>query len=139
MSDFSNITVAHQDDDKVALLVDGKPISERYAVQFESNIVDELKALQDGKALKLFDQFIFSHSDLNFEHAYSYVTCMVKADSDYKVVCNFVYRITAAGQAPMENVITKQGQPMSSEDIREFIDKHVAMSLNEYTDLKYAY
>ena len=27
MSDFSNITVAHQDDDKVALLVDGKPIS----------------------------------------------------------------------------------------------------------------
>ena len=139
MSDFSNITVAHQDDDKVALLVDGKPISERYAVQFESNIVDELKALQDGKALKLFDQFIFSHSDLNFEHAYSYVTCMVKADSDYKVVCNFVYRITASGQAPMENVITKQGQPMTSEDIREFIDKHVAMSLNEYTDLKYAY
>ena len=74
MSDFSNITVAHQDDDKVALLVDGKPISERYAVQFESNIVDELKALQDGKALKLFDQFIFSHRDLNFKHAYSYVT-----------------------------------------------------------------
>ena len=52
---------------------------------------------------------------------------------------NFVYRITAEGQAPAEHVITKQGQAMTPQDIREFINNHVAMSLDKYTDLNYAY
>ena len=59
MSAFNNITVENHDDNKVSLLIDGKPISEKFGVQFESSIVDELKALEDGKALQLFDQFIF--------------------------------------------------------------------------------
>lgn len=139
MSDFNNITVNHHDDQKVSLLIDGKPISEKFGVQFESSIVDELKALDEGKALQLFDQFIFSHSDLNFEHKYRYVTSMVKLEDQFKLQTNFVYRITAEDKPPMENVITKQGEAMSPEDISEFINKHVQMSLKQYTDLKYAY
>lgn len=139
MSDFNNITVNHHDDQKVSLLIDGKPISEKFGVQFESSIVDELKALDEGKALQLFDQFIFSHSDLNFEHKYRYVTSMVKLEDQFILQTNFVYRITAEDKPPMENVITKQGEAMSPEDISEFINKHVQMSLKQYTDLKYAY
>lgn len=139
MSDFNNITVNHHDDQKVSLLIDGKPISEKFGVQFESSIVDELKALDEGKALQLFDQFIFSHSDLNFEHKYRYVTSMVKLEDQFILQTNFVYRITAEDKPPMENVITKQGETMSPEDISEFINNHVQMSLKQYTDLKYAY
>lgn len=54
---------------------------------------------------------------------------------------NFVYKITASGQPPIEHVITKQGEPMSAEDVREFIQafSHIAKSLSDYTDLNYAY
>ncbi len=68
MSDFSNVTVTQNDDDTVSLLIDHKPISERYGMKFSASIVDELKALADGQNMKLFDQFVFSHTDLNFEH-----------------------------------------------------------------------
>lgn len=139
MSDFNNITVNHHDNQKVSLLIDGKPISEKFGVQFESSIVDELKTLEDGKALQLFDQFIFSHSDLNFDHKYRYVTSIVKADDQFTLHTNFVYRITATDKPPMENLITKQGQPMSPEDIQEFILKNIQTAMTQYTDLKYAY
>ncbi len=139
MSNFNNITVSHHDDQKVSLLIDGKPISEKFGVQFESSIVDELKALEEGKALQLFDQFIFSHSDLNFEHKYRYVTSLIKLNGSFVLQTNFVYRITAEDKPPMENAITNQGQLLSPEEIQEFIQKNVKTAMTQYTDLKYAY
>lgn len=139
MTDFNNISVTHHDDNKVTLLIDGKPISEKFGVQFESSIVDELKALEEGKALQLFDQFIFSHSDLNFEHKYRYVTSILKTESNYTLQTNFVYRITAEDKPPMENAITNQGKLLSPEEIQEFINKNVQTAMTQYTDLKYAY
>lgn len=139
MSDFSNITVTSHDDGKVSLFISNQPISERYDIHLDATIVDELKALEDGKSLKLFNQFIFSHTDLNFEHHYSYATVILKTETEYQLHRNFVYKITAETQEPVEHVITKQGQPMHSEDVREFINSHIAMSLDKYTDLNYAY
>lgn len=140
MSDFSNITVTENEDGQLSLSVAGKPISEKYSVTFEPGIVDELKALVSGQSLKLFDQFIFSHTDLNFEHSYRYVTSMIREeDENYRVATSFVYRITAESQEPFEHVITRQGQPMSPQDIYEFIQAHMLKSLNDYTDLAYAY
>ena len=139
MTDFNNISVTHHDDNKVTLLIDGKPISEKFGVQFESSIVEELKALEEGKALQLFDQFIFLHSDLNFEHKYRYVTSILKSESNYTLKTNFVYRITTDGKPPMENAITNQGELLSPEEIQEFINKNVQTAITQYTDLKYAY
>ena len=139
MSDFSNITVTTHEDGMVSLLINGQAISEKYGMKFEASILDELQALEAGQNLKLFDQFIFSHTDLNFEHHYSYVTGIYKQAEDYAVYKNFVYRILVDGQAPVEHVITKQGQPMSAEDVRECIQAHIQKSLTDYTDLKYAY
>ena len=139
MSNFSNITVNHHENDKVSLLIDGQAISERYDIHLDKTIIDEIQAIEEGAALKLFEQFIFSNTDLNFEHHYIYTTSIVLNDSNYSISRNFVYRITAEGQAPAEHVITKQGQAMTPQDIREFINNHVAMSLDKYTDLNYAY
>ena len=139
MSNFSNVTVTHNDDDSVSLLIDQKPISERYGMKFSATIVDELKALAQGQSLKLFEQFVFSHTDLNFEHSYRYVTCVINQESGYITSSNFVYKITAVDQQPIEHVITKQGQAMTAEDVREFINAHLQKSLSDYTDLKYAY
>ena len=139
MTDLNNITVTTLEDGMVSLLVDQQPISEKYGMKFDASIVDDIQALENGQKLKLFDQFIFSHTDLNFEHHYSYVTGIYKQAEDYAVYKNFVYRILVDGQAPVEHVITKQGQPMSAEDVREFIQAHIQKSLTDYTDLKYAY
>lgn len=139
MSDFSNITVTPTEDDMISLLVDGQPISAKYGMKFDPSIVNDLQSLEVGQNAKLFEQFIFSHTDLNFEHAYFYVTCIQKQDTGYQVITNFVYRITAQEQAPFEHVITKQGQAMTPEDVNEFIQAHLQKSLTDYTDLKYAY
>lgn len=139
MSDFSNITVTPTEDDMISLLVDGQPISAKYGMKFVPSIVNDLQSLEVGQNAKLFEQFIFSHTDLNFEHAYFYVTCIQKQDAGYQVITNFVYRITAQEQAPFEHVITKQGQAMTPEDVNEFIQAHLQKSLTDYTDLKYAY
>ena len=139
MSDFSNISVTTLDDGMVSLLVDGQPISEKYGMKFESSIVDELKALEVGKNLKLFDQFVFSHTDLNFEHTYKYITAILREEAGFKVSKNFVYIIKIEGQPEIDHVITKQGQPMTDTDVREFIQAHIQKSLTDYTDLKYAY
>lgn len=139
MSDFNNISVTHHDDNKVSLLIDGKPISEKFGVQFESSIVDELKALEDGKALQLFDQFIFAHTDHNFEHKYRYVTSIIKTNDHFTIQTNFVYRLTADGKPPMENAITNQGKLLTPDEIKEFITKNVQTAMTQYTDLKYAY
>ena len=139
MSNFSNITVNHHENDKVSLLIDGQPISERYDIHLDNTIIEEIQAIEEGASLKLFEQFIFSNTDLNFEHRYIYITSIVLKDSNYSIARNFVYRITAESQEPAEHVITKQGQVMTPQDIREFINNHVAMSLDKYTDLNYAY
>ncbi|WP_122900790.1 hypothetical protein [Acinetobacter sp. B51(2017)] len=139
MSDFSNITVTSLDDGMVSLLIDDQPISEKYGMKFEASIVDELQALENGQNMKLFDQFIFSHTDLNFEHIYKYITHIVKQDDAYKVAKNFTYIIKIDGQPEIEHVITKQGQPMTAADVSEFINSHIQKSLTEYTDLNYAY
>lgn len=139
MSDFSNITVTSLDDGMVSLLIDGQPISEKYGMKFEASIVDELQALENGQNMKLFDQFIFSHTDLNFEHIYKYITHIVKQDDAYKVAKNFTYIIKIDDQPEIEHVITKQGQPMTTADVSEFINSHIQKSLTEYTDLNYAY
>ena len=139
MSNFSNITVNHHENDKVSLLIDGQPISERYDIHLDNTIIEEIQAIEEGASLKLFEQFIFSNTDLNFEHRYIYTTSIVLKDSNYSIARNFVYRITAESQEPAEHVITKQGQAMTPQDIREFINNHVAMSLDKYTDLNYAY
>lgn len=139
MSDLSNVTVTTLDDGMVSLLIDGQPISEKYGMKFEASIVDDLQALENGQNLKLFDQFVFSHTDLNFEHCYKYITHIVKQDDVYKVAKNFTYIIKIEGQPEIEHVITKQGQAMTPADVSEFINAHIQKSLNEYTDLKYAY
>lgn len=139
MTAFSNITVQAQDNDKVSLLIDGKAISERYQVQHDASIVDELQQLEEGAALKILEQFIFSHQDLNFEHSYQYVTHILKKDDKYELNTQLVYRIAAEGQPPMEHNISKNGQPLTEADVRAFIDQQVAMSLEKYTDIKYAY
>lgn len=139
MSDFNNITVTTLEDGMVSLLLDAQPISEKYGIKFEATIIDELKTLEDGQNIKLFDQFIFSHTDLNFEHIYKYITYIVKKDQNYQISKNFTYIIKIDGQPDIEHVITKQGQPMSDTDVSEFIQSHIQKSLTEYTDLKYAY
>ena len=63
----------------------------------------------------------------------------MKQDDVYKVAKNFTYIIKIEGQPEIEHVITKQGQAMTPADVSEFINAHIQKSLNEYTDLKYAY
>lgn len=139
MSDFSNVSITPLDDGMVSLLINGQPISEKYGMKFEASIIDELKALEIGQNLKLFDQFVFSHTDLNFEHTYKYVTAIVRHNEGFQVSKNFVYFIKIDGQPEMDHIITKQGQPMTEIDVREFIQTHIQKSLTDYTDLKYAY
>ena len=139
MSNFSNISVTPLEDGMVSLLVNNQPISEKYGMKFEASIIDELKALENGHKMKLFDQFIFSHTDLNFEHSYRYVTSIIKENDNYSVITHFVYKITASEQQPIEHVITKQGTPLTPDDVNEFIQAHIQKSLTDYTDLKYAY
>ena len=89
MTDLSNITVQPTEDGMVSLLIDQQPISEKYGMKFEASIVKELQALENGATLKLFDQFVFSHTDLNFEHSYHYVTVIAKNDNQYQTKKNY--------------------------------------------------
>lgn len=139
MTDLNNITVTTLEDGMVSLLVDQQPISEKYGMKFDASIVDDIQALENGQKLKLFDQFVFSHTDLNFEHSYYYVTGIEKLDDRYQVAKHFVYRIKIEGQPEIEHVISNQGKAMTAEDVRTFIQAHVQKSLSDYTDLNYAY
>ena len=139
MTELNNITVTHLDDGMVSLLIDQQPISEKYGTKFEASIVDDIKALENAQKLKFFEQFVFSHQDLNFEHAYYYVTGIEKLDDSYRLAKHFVYRIKIEGQPEIEHVISNQGKAMTAEDVRAFIQAHVQKSLNDYTDLNYAY
>lgn len=139
MTDLNNITVTTLEDGMVSLLVDQQPISEKYGMKFDASIVDDIQALENGQKLKLFDQFVFSHTDLNFEHSYHYVTGIEKLDDSYQVAKHFVYRIKIEGQSEIEHVISNQGKAMTAEDVRTFIQAHVQKSLSDYTDLNYAY
>ncbi|WP_180033931.1 hypothetical protein [Acinetobacter sp. YH12233] len=139
MTDLNNITVTTLEDGMVSLLVDQQPISEKYGMKFDASIVDDIQALENGQKLKLFDQFVFSHTDLNFEHSYHYVTGIEKLDDRYQVAKHFVYRIKIEGQPEIEHVIRNQGKAMTAEDVRTFIQAHVQKSLSDYTDLNYAY
>ncbi|WP_374666868.1 hypothetical protein [Acinetobacter sp.] len=139
MPELSNITMTETEDGMITLLIDGQPLSEKYGMKFDPSIADELKALSAGQSVKLFEQFVFSHTDLNFEHAYSYTLSIVKDNDMYKAAKNFVYKITPSGQPAVEHIISKQGEPMTAADVQEFIQAHIAKSLTEYTDLKYAY
>lgn len=139
MTDLNNITVTTLEDGMVSLLVDQQPISEKYGMKFDASIVDDIQALENGQKLKLFDQFVFSHTDLNFEHSYHYVTGIEKLDDRYQVAKHFVYRIKIEGQPEIEHVISNQGKAMTAEDVRTFIQVHVQKSLSDYTDLNYAY
>ncbi len=139
MTDLNNITVTTLEDGMVSLLIDQQPISEKYGMKFDASIVDDIQALENGQKLKLFDQFVFSHTDLNFEHAYHYVTGIEKLDDRYQVAKHFVYRIKIEGQPEIEHVISNQGKAMTAEDVHAFIQAHVQKSLSDYTDLNYAY
>jgi len=139
MTDLNNITVTTLEDGMVSLMVDQQPISEKYGMKFDASIVDDIQALENGQKLKLFDQFVFSHTDLNFEHSYHYVTGIEKLDDRYQVAKHFVYRIKIEGQPEIEHVISNQGKAMTAEDVRTFIQAHVQKSLSDYTDLNYAY
>ncbi|WP_284879687.1 hypothetical protein [Acinetobacter variabilis] len=139
MTDLNNITVTTLEDGMVSLLVDQQPISEKYGMKFDASIVDDIQALENGQKLKLFDQFVFSHTDLNFEHSYHYVTGIEKLSDRYQVAKHFVYRIKIEGQPEIEHVISNQGKAMTAEDVRTFIQAHVQKSLSDYTDLNYAY
>ena len=139
MPDLSNITILPAEDGMISLLIDGQPLSEKYGMKFDPSIADDLRALSAGQSLKLFEQFVFSHADLNFEHAYSYAVGIIKEAEGYKAAKNFVYKITASGQPPIEHIISKQGAPMTADDVREFIQAHLAKSLSDYTDLNCAY
>ncbi|QXR19357.1 hypothetical protein EGK58_015180 [Acinetobacter variabilis] len=139
MTDLNNVTVTTLEDGMVSLLVDQQPISEKYGMKFDASIVDDIQALENGQKLKLFDQFVFSHTDLNFEHSYHYVTGIEKLDDRYQVAKHFVYRIKIEGQPEIEHVISNQGKAMTAEDVRTFIQAHVQKSLSDYTDLNYAY
>ena len=130
MTDLSNITVQPTEDGMVSLLIDQQPISEKYGMKFEASIVEELQALENGATLKLFDQFVFAHTD---------VTVIAKNDEQYKAKKSFVYRIKIEGQPDIEHAISKNGEPMTAADVREFIQTHVQKSLSDYTDLNYAY
>ena len=139
MTDLNNITVTTLEDGMISLLVDQQPISEKYGMKFDASIVDDIQALENGQKLKLFDQFVFSHTDLNFEHSYHYVTGIEKLDDRNQVAKHFVYRIKIEGQPEIEHVISNQGKAMTAEDVRTFIQAHVQKSLSDYTDLNYAY
>lgn len=139
MKNLSNITVHATEEGKVSLLIDQNPISEKYRVQFEASIVEELSALEEAATLKLFEQFIFSHTDLNFEHSYHYLTHIAKHDGQYSIKKSFVYRIKIEGQPDIEHAILKNGEPMTASDVSAFIQAHIQKSLNDYTDLNYAY
>ena len=139
MTDLNNITVTTLEDGMVSLLIDQQPISEKYGMKFDASIVDDIQALENGQKLKLFDQFVFSHTDLNFEHSYHYVTGIEKLDDRYQVAKHFVYRIKIEGQPEIEHVISNQGKAMTAEDVHAFIQAHVQKSLSDYTDLNYAY
>lgn len=139
MTDLNNITVTTLEDGMVSLLVDQQPISEKYGMKFDASIIDDIQVLENGQKLKLFDQFVFSHTDLNFEHSYHYVTGIEKLDDRYQVAKHFVYRIKIEGQPEIEHVISNQGKAMTAEDVRTFIQAHVQKSLSDYTDLNYAY
>lgn len=139
MTDLNNITVTTLEDGMVSLLVDQQPISEKYGMKFDASIVDDIQALENGQKLKLFDQFVFSHTDLNFEHSYHYVTGIEKLGDRYQVAKHFVYRIKIESQPEIEHVISNQGKAMTAEDVRTFIQAHVQKSLSDYTDLNYAY
>lgn len=139
MTDLNNITVTTLEDGMVSLLVDQQPISEKYGMKFDASIIDDIQALENGQKLKLFDQFVFSHTDLNFEHSYHYVTGIEKLDDRYQVAKHFVYRIKIEGQPEIEHVISNQGKAMTADDVRTFIQAHVQKSLSDYTDLNYAY
>ena len=139
MTDLNNITVTTLEDGMVSLLVDQQPISEKYGMKLDASIIDDIQALENGHKLKLFDQFVFSHTDLNFEHSYHYVTGIEKLDDRYQVAKHFVYRIKIEGQPEIEHVISNQGKAMTAEDVRTFIQAHVQKSLSDYTDLNYAY
>ncbi len=139
MTDLNNITVTTLEDGMVSLLVDQQPISEKYGMKFDASIVDDIQALENGQKLKLFDQFVFSHTDLNFEHSYHYVTGIEKLGDRYQVAKHFVYHIKIEGQPEIEHVISNQGKAMTAEDVRTFIQAHVQKSLSDYTDLNYAY
>ncbi|MEK5756021.1 MULTISPECIES: hypothetical protein [Acinetobacter] len=139
MTDLNNITVTTLEDGMVSLLVDQQPISEKYGMKFDASIVDDIQALENGQKLKLFDQFVFSHTDLNFEHSYHYVMGIEKLGDRYQVAKHFVYRIKIEGQPEIEHVISNQGKAMTAEDVHAFIQAHVQKSLSDYTDLNYAY
>lgn len=139
MTDLGNIQITTHDDGMVSLFVDQQPISTKYESKFDPSILEDIQALEYGQKAKLIEQFVFSHSDLNFEHAYYYVTGIEKHHEDYKLVTQFVYRIRIENQPEIEHVITKQGEPLNSDDVRQFIQAHVQKSLNDYTDLNYAY
>lgn len=139
MSNLNNIRIQSLDDGMVSLHINDQPISSKFETKFEASIVDDLSALADQHAVKLFEQFIFSHTDLNFEHQYKYVTSIVKQAELYQLVKNFVYVIKVENQPDIEHVITKQGQAMTAQDVNQFIQAHVQKSLTDYTDLNYAY
>lgn len=139
MADLDNIRIIENEDGMVSLLVDEQPISDKYGMKFDASIVDDIKALNFGDKVKLIEQFIFSHTDLNFEHAYYYVTGIEKHSAQYKLVKSFVYRIKIENQPDIEHIITKQGAAMTPADVREFIQVHIDKSLSDYTDLNYAY
>ena len=65
MTELNNITVTPLEDGMVSLLIDGQPISEKYGMKFEASIVDDIQALDNGQKIKLFDQFVFSHTVLS--------------------------------------------------------------------------
>ena len=55
MSDLNNITVSPTEDGMITLLIDGQPLSEKYGMKFDPSIADDLKALQVGQNVKLFE------------------------------------------------------------------------------------
>jgi hypothetical protein len=139
MTDLGNIRITTHEDGMVSLFVDEQPISTKYESKFDASIIDDIEALEFGQKAKLIEQFVFSHTDLNFQHAYYYVTGIERHSESYKLVTQFVYRIIMEGQPEIEHVITKQGAPLNSDEVRQFIQAHVQKSLSDYTDLNYAY
>src|SRR5690606_41945454 len=139
MTDLSNITVTPLEDGMVTLLIDQQPISAKYGMKFEASIVDDIQALQNGQKLKLFDQFVFSHTALNFEHSYHYVTGLEKQEGRYQVAKHFVYRIKIEGQPNIEHVISNQSKAMTAEDVGTFIQASRQHDLKGYADLNYDY
>lgn len=139
MTELNNLHIVEHENGKISLMVGEQAISDKYEVQLEASIIEDLKGLENGQKIKLIEQFIFSHTDLNFEHAYYYVTGIEYIADQYQLVKSFVYRIKIEGQPEIEHVITNQGQAMTAEDVAQFIQAHVQKSLHEYTDLNYAY